>query len=142
MQSYRHPFPTFFIKLNDLPAKFKLSPVQDILMAGIEGSGPIRLGSNSAQIPILLAKTKAQAFDKPPQEAAKNLAPGTSAAAQSAAVSASTAAPQNMQLQVIFQVQGQGQAALTFCLFASSLLGITCKVQWMLMLTMTASLAL
>lgn len=83
-------------------------------MAGIEGSGPIRLGSNSAQIPILLAKTKAQAFDKPPQEAAKNSAPGTTAAQQSAAVPASAAAPQNMQLQVsCHPIQGR----LVFRLF-------------------------
>ena len=69
-------------------------------MAGIEGSGPIRLGSNSAQVPILLAKTKAPAFDKPQQEAGKNLPPGTTASPQTAAVPASTAASQNMQLQV------------------------------------------
>ena len=73
-------------------------------MAGIEGSGPIRLGSNSAQIPILLAKTKAPAFDKPQQEAAKNPPPGTTAAPQTAAVPASTAAPQNMQLQVAISI--------------------------------------
>ncbi len=72
-------------------------------MAGIDGSGPIRLGSNSAQIPILLAKTKPQAFDKPQQEAAKNPPPGTSTP-QTAAVPASTAAAQNLQLQVILQL--------------------------------------
>ena len=75
--------------------------LQDILMAGIEGSGPIRLGSNSAQIPVLLAKTKPQAFERPQQEAAKNLAPSSAApAAQSTATPTSTAAPHNLQLQV------------------------------------------
>ena len=69
-------------------------------MAGIEGSGPIRLGSNSAQIPIFLAKTKVPAFDKPQQETGKNPPPGTAAPPHTAAVPASTAGPQNMQLQV------------------------------------------
>lgn len=76
-------------------------------MAGIDGSGPIRLGSNSAQIPVLLAKTKPQPYDRPQQEAVKNL-PTSAAAAnatpQSSALPATTTSgPANaLQMQVKF----------------------------------------
>lgn len=66
-------------------------------MAGIEGSGPIRLGSNSAQLPVLLAKTKPLVHDRPPQEAAKNV-PTTNPQAQSSALPASN--PGTLALQV------------------------------------------
>ena len=69
-------------------------------MAGIEGSGPIRLGSNSAQIPVLLAKTKPQAFDRPQQEAAKTQAGANAAAPQATASTVQVAGPHNPQMHV------------------------------------------
>lgn len=69
-------------------------------MAGIEGSGPIRLGSNSAQIPILLAKTKPQTFDRAQQEAMKSQSGVNPAASQAAAANLPASGSHNLQMHV------------------------------------------
>ena len=67
--------------------------LQDILMAVLMGDEAIKLAPNSAQVPVLLARTKQNVFNVREQAEAQQAAAATAAAAAAGLPPPATAAP-------------------------------------------------